>query len=574
MDNFVIRFGIGMRDKWSLWSLKQRIFFSSIIVVVTAVIIISLSITTKSGRVLLFSSPITDETVYSNILFKLDEVSIKATGTTAGMIYVQNEPIARRARAILFRENLVPDTLDPWSIFDTERWTQTEFDNDVDLRRVLTRNLQQHIEALDDVDQARVTLDLPKKELFSEDQTPKTVSIVVTAKPGSDFNESRAKIKGLQSMVVSAITGLLPENVTIISNEGLILNKFDTTAQRGLDRLGLAERMIQQKKDLEAKYLQKIFASLERVFPDRVEIVNMDIDLTFDEDKVEEQEITPIELTPDNPTTPYSEREVIKNVAIGEYGLSENYTGTGFSPEGPAGQEGQVPPQYKDLQNVNGKYAREEATTNYEINRKNTTSSKNPFQINKVSMAVVLDGVWAKEKDANGLFIVENGAIKREYKEVSPENLAEVRSLIESAIGFDLIRKDQVTVSNIPFDRSLQFLAEDTEYLKLLARRRLILLISSLFVGSIAILTVVRAILLERERRRRLREEELARQQALARESALRNINTDLAYEMGSYESKTDELVDQASAFVREDAEGAANLVRTWLKDDSSPEDS
>lgn len=69
-------------------------------------------------------------------------------------------------RAILVREELVPVHMDPWALFDIDRWTITDFERSINLRRSITRAVEQHIVALDDVDAVSVNLVMPEKALL------------------------------------------------------------------------------------------------------------------------------------------------------------------------------------------------------------------------------------------------------------------------------------------------------------------------------------------------------------------------------------------------------------------------
>ena len=185
------------------------------------------------------------------------------------MIYVEDEPTARRIRAILIREDLIPPKTDPWAIFDVERWTLTDFERDVNLQRAITRNLEQHILALDDVDAASVTLVVPRHELFEEDQNPVTASVIITPKPGSDIMENRKKIEGIVSIIKFAVAGLQDENIVITDQNGLRLNDF--VGLEDVDRIEIARREIRTKKELEQQYKAEILKSLRVIFSfDRV----------------------------------------------------------------------------------------------------------------------------------------------------------------------------------------------------------------------------------------------------------------------------------------------------------------
>ena len=156
----------------------------------------------------LISNPVTDTDARLQIAAKLDELRVKYQLRPDNIFYVADEQTARRVRVILNQENLIPKGTDPWALFDMERWTTTDFERDVNLQRAITKQLEQHIMALDDVDNVSVTLVVPKTELFEADQKPTSASIIITPKPGSDFTTNRKKIEGVQRLIKLAVAGL------------------------------------------------------------------------------------------------------------------------------------------------------------------------------------------------------------------------------------------------------------------------------------------------------------------------------------------------------------------------------
>ena len=101
-----------------------------------------------------------------------------------------------------------------------ESWTTTDFERDVNLQRAITKQLEQHIIALDDVDNVSVTLVVPKTELFAGGPEADDRSIIITPKPGSDFTTNRKKIEGVQRLIKLAVAGLKDENIVITDNTG------------------------------------------------------------------------------------------------------------------------------------------------------------------------------------------------------------------------------------------------------------------------------------------------------------------------------------------------------------------
>ena len=109
-----------------------------------------------------------------------------------------------------------------------------------------------------------------------------------------------------------------------------------------------------------------------------------------------------------------------------------------------------------------GKYDKTSQTTNNEINKKVTTEEKQPWEIQRITTGVAIDGVWKEKYDKKGQVMLNpDGSIQREYTAVSDDDLAKAKSLIQGAIGFDRDRGDNVEVQTLQFDRSLQFEKED-----------------------------------------------------------------------------------------------------------------
>ena len=81
-----------------------------------------------------------------------------------------------------------------------------------------------------------------------------------------------------------------------------------------------------------------------------------------------------------------------------------------------------------------------EETNNYEISRVTKTEVTEVGRVNRVSVAVLVDGVY--NKNDKGELI---------YQERSKEELDRIAALVRSAIGFDQKRGDQVEIVNLRF---------------------------------------------------------------------------------------------------------------------------
>ena len=326
---------------WGKLSVLQKVIgIAVVLVVLTGVVLLSVY-SSSPGLVRVLTNPITDENLLNKISLRIDEEGIPHQITQEGIIYVEDERTAQRIVSLLAREDLIPAEASPWDIFKMDRWTVTDFERNVNLRRAVTESLKNHLEALEDIDSAQVSLVLPEDELFQEDQNKVSASIIITAKPGSDIRENRKKIEGVVKLVKFAVEGLDDENITITDHQGNLLNDFAGLEQ--FDRLELAKREMKIKAEQEKRLKSAIISSLRQIFgKDRVEIINLDIDLDMGKKTVETEEHFPITMKADNPGTPFDETDVVPSITLSKNTVNEEFKGTGFNPEGPPDRKGRL----------------------------------------------------------------------------------------------------------------------------------------------------------------------------------------------------------------------------------------
>ncbi len=568
MREWIKRLITQIRELWGKWSLAQKVILFAVVggSVLGLVLLVVFSAQPSMEPVLTRS--VEDEETLDRIATRLDQENIEYEITPDMRVMVGDERTARRARSILTRYELIPEETDPWELFDMERWTQTDFERNVNLQRSITNQLQQHIEALDDVDAASVNLVIPESELFEEEQDPVTASVILSPKPGSDLRENRDKIEGIQRLIQMAVEGLHPDNISISDRSGVVLNDFDSLDD--IDELTATERELELKRDVEQRYIKAIREALSQIYgEDRFEVVNIDVDLDMGKRSSETTEHFPIVTQEDDPNTPFNEREYVLSIPRSVESMNESFEGTGFNPEGPPGQEGQTPPAYKDLQDLMGSYSNNEERVNNEVNTRVTQEEGSP-EVDRVTASVALDGVWRWQYNDNGEPIIESdGSIAREYIPVDEEELEKAEDLLQGAVGFNDSRGDTVTVRHLQFDRTREHEQED-ESVRRRQQIQMIVLYSLIGLAVLLLAFIVfRLISREIARRRRLREEELARQHQAMREQALRSAEEEgEEVEMSVEERARMELQENAVNMAREHPEDVAQLIRTWLSEE------
>ncbi|MBP3742372.1 MAG: flagellar M-ring protein FliF [Treponema sp.] len=555
------------KELWGKWRPVQKVILIGIIVAVIFAIVMAARLSAKPTTVRLFNSPVTDQTRLTQILDRIDREGKNAYTTEDGYISVEDERTARYLRELLISEQLVPSTIDPWAGFFDRSWSTTDSDQNVKLKNAIQKQLKQHLEVIEDIRFADVVLDIPETALFKEDEKPITASVVLTINRNSDFYSNKSRVKGLQELILSAVSGLKAENITISDTDGNILNDFEGMAD--YDKLTLNEKTERFKLKLATEIRAKVIKLFQSSYgEDRCREMVVTIEMDTSQRTSNSTEYSPIPIKKDNPDTPFDDSEYRDYLPVSSQTVTKEWQGTGYNPEGPAGAEGQTAPVYNDMSNVIGRSTETGVTQNNALNTKQTSEISAP-KIDRISVSVNLDGKWKRIKDDKGNLIIEDGGIKREYTPIPPEELAEAERLIKGAIGYNRDRGDLVEVTNIRYYRDDEFEAEDKAYFAAIQRRRTIVLVLIAVAVALVGFIVFRAISRELERRRREREARLLAEQQAARERALWEAKDEgMEVTMSVEETRRMELQENAISMAKEHPEDVAMLIRTWLMEE------
>ncbi|UPA11977.1 flagellar basal-body MS-ring/collar protein FliF [Borrelia venezuelensis] len=564
MNNFITKFFASVNKNFKKASMVQKVAFGVIALFIILAFIFLIGFSTKKQGVALFGVGIKDQYLLDRIVQRLDRESVEYIITADGKIYLSDENMSKKMRAILVREELVPVHMDPWSLFDIARWTITDFERNVNLRRSITRAVEQHIVALDDVDAVSINLVMPEKALFKESQEAVKASVRITPKPGSDIVTNRKKVEGLVKLIQYAIEGLESDNIAIVDNKGTVLNDFSNLD--GIDRIDLAEKERKLKLKYESMLRDEIDSALSKVLSvDRFMIARVNVTLDTSRQTTESKEYAPIEIEPQDPKVSYNTRKVSDSTLLSSQVHKREYEGQGYSPWGPPGQEGNTPPEYRDLSDIIGKSNEFKEIKNVALNEKKSLNEKEPARIAGISLGIFIDGVWDFVYDESGNFIIENGMRKREYKPISDEALKNITDVLQSSFEYKPERGDSIAIRNVAFDRVNEFRKIDEDYFSTEKFKFLIFTVSIIFALLILIFMVFFIVSRELERRRRLREEEFSRQAHLRRQQALMDSDDIGVDDVVGGIREEDELQSNAELLAREKPEDVAKLIRTWI---------
>ncbi len=557
-----------IQEMFNKLTLIQKVILGVIVLAIIGSIIFLANFSTKQSYSMLYKSPLSPEE-YARVTKKLGEWSVKFETKDDKFILLKDENQSRTIRMRLGQEGIIPTSVKGWELFDTQKFTTTDFERNVNLQRAIIGEMIKHLKSIDDIEDVSIEISFPKESLYSDYQAPTTASVLITPKPYSDFVENKNKVKGIVNLVAYGIPNLKPENIVVVDNKGNVLSDL-LIPDEGTEALKLAREHLKIKERERAILIARIKDSLKESINSERLILSADIEFDWTKKKSESDKIIPTVVKERDPTLAYDNSEVQVNVPVSEKKTTEDFQGPAYVPEGPAGVENNVPPALKDKMDKFTHYTKNENLVNYQNSKEKTQEEKAPYEIKRVSVAVAIDGIWEiMRKDDGDPIITNGGRIVRTYHPVDTESLRNFEEWVKAAVNYDIRRGDDVVVRTISFDHTKEFEKEDEGIRrKIQLRRTLLASIVVLFFLFLATLAY-RAIAREIERRRRLREEEIARQQQAMREAALRAAEEEAAtVELSIEEKARAELLENAINISRERPDDVARLIRTWLAEE------
>lgn len=296
-----------------------------------------------------------------------------------------------------------------FEIFDNKAFGATEFEQQMNYRRALQGELSRTINSLDEIQQSRVHIVLPKESLFIEQQKKPTASVTIKLKSGRKLKESQ--IEGIGHLVASSVEGLSADEVMIVDNQGNILSKRQGDSRQAR----LSSSQVEHQRNIEKEMANQIQTLLESVVGPGKAAVRVNAELDF-----RQMEKTEETYDPESPVVRSSQKQSEK--AIGSVSLSSKAI---------VKVESSLPEKEKN-----------EETVNYEINRTVSKTIMPTGEIKKLSIAVLVDGIYPKN---------DKGVVT--YQERPKKELESFEDLVRKSAGFNAQRGDQVAVSSMPFNR-------------------------------------------------------------------------------------------------------------------------
>lgn len=297
--------------------------------------------------------------------------------------------------------------------------------------------LARTILAAPDVRSARVHIANPVGRPFQRGASP-SASVTVTMGVGT---LDTAQAEAIRFLVASAVSGLSPEQVSVIDAQNGVVLRMGEAAGGMQSRLPGSAR--------EAKMRSEIERLLAARVGDGRSIVTVSVDTNMESETLTERVIDPQSRVAISSDT----RDVTENATGGLGGAA---TVASNLPQVAAGPNSES----KSSRTEN------EEKVNYEVSETRRERVRQGGEVKRVTVAVLVDGVVQVAADGT-----------RSWTPRPAEELGQLRDLVRSAVGFDETRGDVVTVETLEFaERPQEGVLVEAGFSNFLARNGMMLI--------------------------------------------------------------------------------------------------
>jgi flagellar M-ring protein FliF len=296
----------------------------------------------------------------------------------------------------------------------------------------IEEELAQSISSIQAVQAARVHLAVPKQSVFVRNRVEPTASVILTLAQGRRLSDAQAQ--AVVHMVASSVPYLEAKNVSVVDQFGnLLANEDDSSG------LGMSDKQLSYRNKLEKMYQQRIqslLSPLVGINKLRAE-VNADMDFTV-------QEITQENFNPETIAIRSEQLSQGGGQPVGVSGIGVPGSLSNERPKDPVMKENKNQSQTMLVTEtgfkVGGSQGDLNRTRNYEIDRTIQHTKLATGELTRLSISVVIDEPVTTNIDG-----------EQERQPLTEEQIQRFENLVKTAVGFDPLRGDNVTVIGMAF---------------------------------------------------------------------------------------------------------------------------
>ncbi len=323
-----------------------------------------------------------------SITDQLDQAGIPYRLDRGGLDITVSATDVARARVALARSGIPSGGRPGMEIFDKPAYAMTDFTQRINYRRALEGELERTIGKMENIESAKVHLAMHETSSFRANATPREASVVLKLRNGAE--PAADIVRGISQLIASSVDGLESENVSVIDDNGRLLS----AAAEPSSSAGLTTRQLAVQLEIEEHLRQKAEEIVSQVVGRGNARVQVAAAVNFDRIQRTVESVDPE-----------------KQVASTE-------------------QKAEIVP------GAQGGAGSSNVATTYENSRSTEVFAPAIGSLRRLTVAVLVNAT--------------SGTAAAPATR-SAEALARIDTLVRSAVGYDSLRGDLVSVVSIPF---------------------------------------------------------------------------------------------------------------------------
>ncbi|MGH7873559.1 MAG: flagellar basal-body MS-ring/collar protein FliF [Candidatus Binatia bacterium] len=295
-----------------------------------------------------------------------------------------------------------------FEIFEKTPFGVSEFTQQVNYLRAMQGELSRTINSLAAVQSSRIHLAIPARSNFLGPEEKPSASVVVDLRPG--YHLSPDQVQGIVNLVAGSVPKLSSDKVIVIDSSGRPLKEIVAAAATTE-----AEKINVLKLKHEEEMQRRIETMLDPILGPGKVIARANVQVNL-----QETLMTKEEFDPDN-----------KVVRSQRQSIDDSGTKGGGAP----GVQANIPGGDATKASADGASKRSSETVTYEVGHTTSRIMEPRGNIQKLSVAVLVDGKYEKDK----------------YVARTAGEMDVIKGMVKRAVGFDTERGDEIEIANVPF---------------------------------------------------------------------------------------------------------------------------
>jgi len=503
------------------------------------------------------------QTEAAAIAKKLDEAKVPYTVDKSGTKIMVPADQVGPMRMRMAAQGLPSGGSVGYELFDKgEGFGATSFMQNINHLRALEGEMARTVQTLNGVQQARVHLVLPKRELFARQQNPATASVFLKLRPGAQL--SRENIQAIQQLIAASVPNLDPGRISIVDDKGKLLARG--TGNDSAE--AMAANAEEKKQAYEGRLARTVEDLLGRTLGYGKVRAEVSADLDFDRITTQSEIFDP-------------ESQVVRSTQT----VTESSESSDRDPLAPVTVDQNLPTAQASSSASplsSNKSNRNEETINYEITKTTKSHVREAGQVRRLSVAVLVDGTYQLSKDAPPA-----------YQPRSEQEIESIKALVRSAVGLDAVRGDTLEVVNMRFWSPEDDIQKPEELFMGMTKDDLFRIAEMVVLGIVAVLIILlvirplisrafeKAEMQEEDEMDRLLTDQAGMPAALAAPTGA--LAQDLALEAAQADEELEQMIDinrvegrvrasslrKVGEIVDKHPEEAVSILRNWLYQES-----